>query len=217
MDGSVGTNVTLECRLAGSQPMAVNWFRDEKEIHSHGNYKVDFTEMKASVAITGLTLSDGGVYTCRAANGAGQKETTGTLCIKGQSSACNTGLDSTRTRHQTVLKGSVCSVSSLITPEPPVFTVRPESQDASLGSHVVIRSAFTGSAPLVVKWFREEKEVFTGGKCLIKKDSSSSSLELQSVKPSDSAKYTCQVCNDAGKVDCTAALFVTGALSVSLL
>ncbi|KAI4795897.1 hypothetical protein KUCAC02_029578 [Chaenocephalus aceratus] len=177
VDGSVGTNVTLECRLAGSQPMAVNWFRDEKEIHSHGNYKVDFTEMKASVAITGLTLSDGGVYTCRAANGAGQKETMGTLCIK----------------------------------EPPVFTVRPESQDASLGSHVVIRSAFTGSAPLVVKWFREEKEVFTGGKCLIKKDSSSSSLELQSVKPSDSAKYTCQVCNDAGKVDCTAALFVTEA------
>ena len=83
MDGSVGSNVTLECRLAGSQPMVVNWFKDDKEIHSDGKYKVDFTEIKASVTITGLTLSDGGVYTCRAANGAGQKETSGTLSIKG--------------------------------------------------------------------------------------------------------------------------------------
>lgn len=111
----------------------------------------------------------------------------------------------------------MCAVfSSHVTPEPPVFTVKPESQDASPGSDVVIKSSFTGSAPLVVKWFREEKEVFTGGKCFIKKDASSSSLELHSVKPSDSAKYTCQVSNDAGKVDCTAALFVKGAVSFSL-
>lgn len=102
---------------------------------------------------------------------------------------------------------------SQLTPEPPVFTVRPESQDASPGSNVVILSAFTGSAPLVVKWFREQKEIFTGGKCFIKKDASSSSLELHSVKPSDSAKYTCQVSNEAGKVDCTASLFVKGAVS----
>lgn len=109
--------------------------------------------------------------------------------------------------------GFECLLSfSQLTPEPPVFTVKPESQDASPGSNVVILSAFTGSAPLVVKWFREEKEIFTGGKCFIKKDASSSSLELHSVKPSDSAKYTCQVSNEAGKVDCTATLFVKGAV-----
>lgn len=91
--------------------------------------------------------------------------------------------------------------------------MKSQSQDAAPGSNVVIQSAFTGSAPLVVKWFREEKEIFTGGKLYIKKDVSSSSLELHSVKPSDSAKYTCQISNDAGKVDCTAVLFVKGAVS----
>lgn len=95
--------------------------------------------------------------------------------------------------------------------------MKPESHDTSPGSNVVLKSAFSGSAPLVVKWFREEKELFTGGRCFIKKDASSSSLELHSVKPSDSAKYTCQVSNDAGKVDCTADLFVKGAVSFSLL
>lgn len=114
-------------------------------------------------------------------------------------------------RHWQVL--NVCSFSLQTTPEPPVFTVKPESQDASPGSNVVLKSAFTGSAPLAVKWFREEKEIFTGGKCFIKKYAFSSSLELHSVKPTDSAKYTCQVSNDAGKEDCTAVLFVKGALS----
>lgn len=63
-----------------------------------------------------------------------------------------------------------------------------------------------------MKWFREEKEVLTGGRCLIKKEVSSSSLGLHSVKPSDSAKYTCQVSNEAGKAHCTAVLFVKGAV-----
>lgn len=121
------------------------------------------------------------------------------------------------TNDQMLLTGCVhiCCFSSHITPEPPVFTVKPESHDTAPGSNVVLKSAFTGSAPLVVKWFREEKELFTGGRCFIKKDASSSSLEVNSVKPSDSATYTCQVSNDAGKVDCTAVLFVKGAVSLS--
>lgn len=93
--------------------------------------------------------------------------------------------------------------------------MKPESQNVSPGANVLITASFTGSPPLVVKWFREEKEIFTGGKCFVKKDTSSSSLELHSVKPTDSAKYTCQVSNDAGKVDCTAVLFVKGAANLS--
>lgn len=92
-----------------------------------------------------------------------------------------------------------------------MFTLKPDNQDVKPGTTVSIRTAFTGTAPLAVKWFREEKEIITGGSYFIKKDASSSSLELQSVKPSDSAKYTCQVSNDAGKVDCTTVLFVKGA------
>ena len=103
------------------------------------------------------------------------------------------------------------SLFSLWPPEPPVFTVKPDNQDVIPGTTVSFRTAFTGTAPLAVKWFREEKEIITGGSSFIKKDASSSSLELHSVKPSDSAKYTCQVSNDAGKVDCTAVLFVKGA------
>ena len=94
--------------------------------------------------------------------------------------------------------------------------MKPDNREVKEGSTVSLKSAFTGTAPLVVKWFREEKEISTGGSYLIKKDASSSSLELHSVKPSDSAKFTCQVSNDAGKVDCIAVLFVKGGLFCTL-
>ena len=100
--------------------------------------------------------------------------------------------------------------------EPPAFTVKPENLEVIPGCAVSLKSAFTGTAPLAVKWFREEKEISTGGSYFIKKDASSSSLELHSVKPSDSAKFTCQVSNDAGKVDCIAVLFVKGGLFCTL-
>uniref|UniRef100_A0A3Q3B3T9 Ig-like domain-containing protein n=1 Tax=Kryptolebias marmoratus TaxID=37003 RepID=A0A3Q3B3T9_KRYMA len=93
---------------------------------------------------------------------------------------------------------------TLYVKEPPVFTEKPDNQDVIPGAKVSFRATFTGTAPLAIKWFKEEKEIVTGGIYFIKKDASSSSLELHSVKPSDSSKYTCQVSNDAGKVDCTA-------------
>lgn len=96
-------------------------------------------------------------------------------------------------------------------PEPPVFTVKPESQDVLPGTTVALEASFTGTSPLAVRWFKEEKEVVTGGSYFIRKDATWSSLELHAVKPTDSAKYTCQVSNDAGRVDCTTALFVKGA------
>lgn len=83
MDGSIGSNATLECRVAGSQPMVVSWFKDDKEIRSDNKYKLDFSESAASLTITHLDQSDGGVYTCRASNKAGENETSGTLTVKG--------------------------------------------------------------------------------------------------------------------------------------
>lgn len=84
VDGCVGSNATLVCRVAGSQPMVISWFKDDKQIHNDHKYCLDFNESTASVVIAGLQQNDGGVYTCRASNDAGDKETSGTLFVKGQ-------------------------------------------------------------------------------------------------------------------------------------
>uniref|UniRef100_A0A8C6L9W6 Ig-like domain-containing protein n=1 Tax=Nothobranchius furzeri TaxID=105023 RepID=A0A8C6L9W6_NOTFU len=172
VDGAIGTDASMDCRVSGSQPMTISWFKDDQEVESGAKFKPGFKDGSATLRICQLEKPDSGVYKCKASNSAGFKETSSTLYVKG---------------HECLFYLS--------------FEVIP-------GAKVSFRVAFTGTAPLVVKWFKEEKEILTGGLYFIKKDASSSSLELHSVKPSDSSKYTCQVSNDAGKVDCTAVLFV---------
>ncbi|XP_034061419.1 titin-like, partial [Gymnodraco acuticeps] len=174
VDGNIGNDVSMDCKVSGSQPMTISWFKDDQEIKSGSKFQPEFKDSSASLRVIKLEKADSGVYKCRATNSAGFKETSGTLYVK----------------------------------EPPLFTAKPNNQDVKPGTTVSFKTGFTGTAPLAVKWFREEKEIVSGGSYFIKKDASSSSLELNSVKPSDSGKYTCQVSNDAGKMDCTAVLFV---------
>uniref|UniRef100_A0A665TER9 Uncharacterized protein n=1 Tax=Echeneis naucrates TaxID=173247 RepID=A0A665TER9_ECHNA len=77
VDGRIGSDVSLECRISGSQPMAISWFKDNTEIQSDDKYKLDFKEGTASVLITGLDQSDAGVYTCWAKNDPSQLLKTG--------------------------------------------------------------------------------------------------------------------------------------------
>lgn len=63
--------------------MLVSWYKDNKNLSSDDKYQLNFCESSASMRITGLEQSDGGVYTCRASNDAGDKETSGTLSVKG--------------------------------------------------------------------------------------------------------------------------------------
>ncbi|XP_078795836.1 titin-like [Oryzias latipes] len=174
VDGNIGHDVSMECKVSGSQPMTIAWFKDEQEIKSGAKFQPEFKDSSASLKVFKLEKSDSGVYMCKATNSAGFKDTSGTLYVK----------------------------------EPPAFTQKPDNQDVIPGATVCFSTAFTGTAPLTVKWFKEEKEIVTGGMYFIKKDASFSSLQLQSVKPSDSSKYTCQVSNDAGMVESTVLLFV---------
>ncbi|NWV68584.1 TITIN protein, partial [Malurus elegans] len=174
IDSIISTSCRLDCKISGSLPMTVSWFKQDTEITSSAKYTVQFAEGSASLEIKHLDASDAGVYICRATNSAGSKESSSTLFIK----------------------------------EPPSFTVEPESQDVLPASTVHFKSAFKGTTPLTVKWFKGDTELVTGGACYIMTEALSSYLELYAVKLTDSGKYTCQVSNVAGSVTCSANLFV---------
>lgn len=107
--------------------------------------------------------------------------------------------------------------SSQHNPEPPCFTVEPQSQDVLPASTVHFKAMFKGTTPLTVKWFKGDSELVTGGACYIMTEALASYLELYAVKPTDSGKYTCKVSNVAGSVTCSANLFVKGLHSYSYL
>lgn len=63
--------------------MSVSWFKHDGELTTSAKYTVVFAEGSASLAIKHLDTNDSGIYTCRATNSAGSKESSSTLVVKG--------------------------------------------------------------------------------------------------------------------------------------
>ncbi|NWW99578.1 TITIN protein, partial [Caloenas nicobarica] len=82
IDSIINTSCRLDCRISGSLPMTVSWFKQDTEITSSAKYTVHFAEGSASLEIKHLDASDAGVYICRATNSAGSKDSSSTLFIK---------------------------------------------------------------------------------------------------------------------------------------
>uniref|UniRef100_A0A8C4X8A3 Ig-like domain-containing protein n=1 Tax=Erpetoichthys calabaricus TaxID=27687 RepID=A0A8C4X8A3_ERPCA len=177
---TAGDPATLECTIEGSPELQIKWFKDRREITSGRKYKMSFKENVATLKIFSAEK-----------------------------------VDITNADFSLLLTGSLASYRIV----PPTFTKPLRKVDGVVGSAVSMECRVSGSQPMTVSWFKDEQEisadakyqpedneVITGGACFIRKESLSSFLELHSVKPLDSGKYTCQVSNDAGKVSCTAKL-----------
>ena len=89
VDGNIGNDVSMDCKVSGSQPMTISWFKDDQEIKSGSKFQPDFKDSSASLRVMKLEKPDSGVYKCRATNSAGFKETSGTLYVKGYKHLAN--------------------------------------------------------------------------------------------------------------------------------
>lgn len=73
----------IEGRVSGSQPMSVNWFKDDSEIHSSDKYDISFKSNVAVLCIKSSQVMDSGRYTCQADNEAGRASCDVTVGITG--------------------------------------------------------------------------------------------------------------------------------------
>lgn len=73
----------MECKVSGSQPMTISWFKDGKEITTGLKYQTELKESTALLKISQLETTDAGVFMCHATNAAGHSETSGTVSVKG--------------------------------------------------------------------------------------------------------------------------------------
>lgn len=94
--------------------------------------------------------------------------------------------------------------------EPPCVLEKPESMNVLPGSKVQFNVLVSGTPPLTIKWFKNNKEIVSSSDCYVIKDNTSSSLELFFAKASDSGDYVCEIKNDVGSTSCQATLFVKG-------
>lgn len=71
IEDTEGKLVKIEGRVAGSQPLTVNWYKDGTEIFTSDCYDVTFKTGLAVLCIKKSQLSDSGTYMCKVSNEAG--------------------------------------------------------------------------------------------------------------------------------------------------
>lgn len=91
---------------------------------------------------------------------------------------------------------------------------KPQSQDVNPNARVQLKALVGGTAPMTIKWFKDNKELHSGAARSVWKDDTSTILELFSAKATDSGTYICQLSNDVGTATSKATLFVKGLISV---
>lgn len=83
MDSIKGSFIDLECIVAGSHPISIQWFKDDQEISASDKYKFSFHDNTAFLEISQLEGTDSGTYACSATNKAGHSQCSGHLTVKG--------------------------------------------------------------------------------------------------------------------------------------
>lgn len=73
-----------------------------------------------------------------------------------------------------------------------------------------IEGRVTGSQPMSVSWFKDDKEILTSEKYDISFKSNVAVLCIKSSQVSDSGRYSCHASNEAGRTSCDVTVGIIG-------
>lgn len=79
----MGEAVQLECKAAGTPPISINWFKNDKEIKESDACSMSFLNSVAVLRIYSISLEDIGEYVCQAKNEAGTDTCSCAVIVKG--------------------------------------------------------------------------------------------------------------------------------------
>lgn len=79
----MGSLVTMECKVAGSLPISVEWSKGKQKIIKSSKYKLLHIENNVSLELKLTESADTGEYSCKVTNKAGSCVCSGVLTAKG--------------------------------------------------------------------------------------------------------------------------------------
>lgn len=80
----LGSVVYMECKVAGSLPISVQWTKDGSVLASKTKYQLEQKDNTVSLEIKNFEEEDTGEYLCKITNKAGSSDCSGALKAKGQ-------------------------------------------------------------------------------------------------------------------------------------
>uniref|UniRef100_A0A3Q3GI96 Ig-like domain-containing protein n=1 Tax=Labrus bergylta TaxID=56723 RepID=A0A3Q3GI96_9LABR len=265
-----GESLRLECKVSGTTPLTVTWYKHETRVTDGGNYKTSFVDSVAVLELHSSSFDDDGVYTCEAQNDAGSVSCSTTLSVKeppcfvkvpqpieglkGKDVSLYCEMSGTAPfqitwfkdrkplmesrKYKMVSEGSSatlhvigieptdageyeCKVSNSVGSEtcqtsvklrePPSFVKKLSNMTVILGEEVTLVATVKGSEPITVSWVQDKDHILRDGdNRKITFENNKVALKVFKADATTAGKYTCQLRNDAGSVECFANLTVLG-------
>lgn len=84
MTVTVGETCTLECKVAGTPELSVEWYKDGKLLTSSQKHKFSFYNKMSSLKILSVEKEDAGTYTFQVQNNVGKSSCTAVVDVSGQ-------------------------------------------------------------------------------------------------------------------------------------
>lgn len=81
----VGNSTGFQCLVKGSEPLSINWMKNNVDIKEDENISISFENNHAMLKIAAVEAKDGGKYICQAKNDAGIEKSYATLIVTGWS------------------------------------------------------------------------------------------------------------------------------------
>uniref|UniRef100_A0A8C6WTD7 Ig-like domain-containing protein n=1 Tax=Neogobius melanostomus TaxID=47308 RepID=A0A8C6WTD7_9GOBI len=264
-----GESLRLECKVSGTVPLRVTWYKQDARLTDGGNYRTTFADSVAVLELHTANSDDDGVYTCEAQNDAGSASCSTTLTVKepphfvkvpqpveglkGKDVSLYCELSGTAPFQITWFKdrkplmesrkykmlsegssatlhvigiessdageyeckasnnvGSDTCQTSVKLREPPSFVKKLSNLTVILGEEVTLEATVKGSEPITVSWLQDKDVLRDSDNQKITFENNQVALKVFKANASTAGKYTCQLRNDAGSVECFANLTVLG-------
>lgn len=98
----------------------------------------------------------------------------------------------------------------------PSFLRRLQEAEGIRGSSAHLECLLSGSLPMTIQWYRDEKEIHPDHKHRFRFSDNVALLEIADLSSHDNNRFTCRANNAAGSVQCSATMTVKGSSQLAL-
>ena len=200
--------------MSGTAPFEITWFKDRKPLMESRKYKMVSEGSSATLHVTGIELSDAGEYECKISNSVGSDTCQTSVKLRGQWKLGCSQMKIISIRFSNyfchLAHFPFCAVF-LVSSEPPSFVKKLSNMTVILGEEVTLVASVKGSEPITVSWVQDKDHILRDGdNRKITFENNQVTLKVFKADATTAGKYTCQLRNDAGSVECFANLTVLG-------